>query len=298
MKEEQLFIVLSCMLLCQDYECEYCALLCGFLCFIFVVHMVALTPNENNTTPGPDQNQEGSLNGCQDATFKCPYCGKCTMEQFFSDEGCFKQAKTDQEKKKILFPYLDISNLNEVDRIDFEDRLLFETREIKLHFTRFLLAVIQLLEDLQIPLEKIKVFILSLEAFTDDLGVKVLDEVDAQKVEAAKNISEIFIALRKYISFFNHRILGNIIDQYGKAGDNSLLDEYLEKFHRFCQRNVFEVPANLFPSISRFTAKVFALKCTGVTSMNGVECVKGRYCKNFRFATCSFATLFYQGRLC
>ena len=244
--------------------------------------MVALPPNEDHTTPGPDHKQEGSQAGRQDAAFICPYCGKCTMEQFFSGEGCFKQVNTNREKKKVLFPYLDMSNLNEADRIDFEDRLLFETREIKLHFARFQLDVIRLLEDLQIPLEKIKVSILSLEAFTDNLGVKVLDEVDAREIKAAKCLSEIFIALQKYISFFNYHILGHIIDQHGKAGGNSMLNEYLEKFHRFCQRNVFEVPADLFSSISRFTAKVFALKCTkGVATMNGVECVKGDIARIF-----------------
>ena len=129
---------------------------------------------------------------------------------------------------------------------------------------------------------KIKFSILNLEAFTDTLGVKVLDEVDARKIEAAKSLSEVFITLRKYISFFNYHIAEHIIDQHGIARDHTLLEEYLEKFHRFCQRNVFEVPTNLFPSISRFTDKVFALKCTkGVATMNGVECVKGNIARIF-----------------
>ena len=215
------------------------------------------------------------------AAFVCPYCGECTMEQFFM-EGCPKQAETLQGENKILFPHLDMAGLNVADRIDLEDRLQFETREIKLHFAKLILNVIQLLEDLQIPLEKVKISILSLDAFTDNLGIKVLDEEDAQKIEAAKNLSEVFIALRKYISFFNYHIVEHIIDQHEAARDSTLLRDYLLKFHRFCQRNIFEIPENLFPSISRITAKVFALKCTeGVATLSGVNGVKGEIARIF-----------------
>ena len=45
---------------------------------------------------------------------------------------------------------------------------------------------------------------------------------------------------------------------------------------------VFEVPEDLFQSISRFTGEVFALKCTeGVTTMQGVEGVVGKIAKLF-----------------
>ena len=103
-----------------------------------MLNIAASPPTEDHsstdaTTPGPDHKQPGgSQTECQDAkcAFICPYCGKCTMEQFFTGEGCFKQVETGKEKKKVLFPYLDMSGLNEADRIDFEDRLQFETLEI------------------------------------------------------------------------------------------------------------------------------------------------------------------------
>ena len=205
------------------------------------------------------------------------------MEQFFSEEGCpkLKQVST-KEKKKTLFPYLDISGINEADRIDLEARLKSETKEMKLYFAKFTLKVKRSLEKLQISLIAIKDSFLSLEAFTDAIGRKALDVADAQEIKVATNLSEIFIVLRKYISFFNYDIIKHIIEEHGAASDQTLLEEYLEKFHSFCRRSVFEVPENLFPSISRFTAKVFAVKCTeAVATMTGVEGIKEEIAKVF-----------------
>ena len=235
------------------------------------------SPTDATATSMPVNPQANSRDG-----FVCPYCGKCTMEQFFSD-GCPKQVQAAAaEKKKTLFPYLDMSNINEADWIDFQDRLTSETREIKLRFARFTLNVIRSLEILEIPLEKIKVSLLSLTAFTDNIGVKTLDMEDKCKIEAATTLSEVFIVLQNYISFFNYHIIEHIIDQHGATRDRTWLEEYLRKFHIFCQRSIFEVPKNLFPSISRFTAKVFALKCTeGVVTMQGLKGVMGQIAKIF-----------------
>ena len=166
-------------------------------------------------------------------------------------------------------------------------------------FAKFERKIIQSLENVKVPLEQFKVFILSLKAFTDGKEAKVLDQESIQEIKAAKNISEVFIALHKYISFFNYHIVKHIIDEFGEERDYILLQKYLEKFHRFCHRNIYEVPSNLFPPISRFTAKVFALKCTeGVSTLENVETYYRRYCQNFLFASSSFATLFNQERLC
>ena len=217
---------------------------------------------------------------CHKAAFVCPYCGKCTFEQFFS-EGCPKQP-VKIEKKKVLFPYLDSSGLDEDDRTDFEEQLKSETREIKLCFAKFTLNVVRSLENLQIPLKKIKMSILSLGAFTDDIGVKVLDEEDKQEIKAAESLTDVFITLQNYISFFNYHIIEHIIDQHGAVRDHKWLAEYLEKFHKFCERSIFEVPHNVFASKSRKKAKVFAIKCTkGVTTMQGVEKLKGKVAEIF-----------------
>ena len=120
------------------------------------------------------------------------------------------------------------------------------------------------LEELQVPLGKIKSLILNLQAFTNNLAVKVLDEEDKQKIENAKSISDIFIILCNYVSFFNYHIIEYIIKQYGSAKDHMRLQDYLKAFCNFCQRSIFEVPQYVFSSGSttRVTAKVLAFKLT------------------------------------
>ena len=203
--------------------------------------MASLADHDVTATSKPVNSKADSYDG-----FVCSYCGKCTMEQFYSEEGCPKRVRATAEKNKTLFPYLDMTNVNEADRIDLQDRLKSETRQIKLHFAKFTLNVMRSLELLEVPLEKLKVSIISLKAFTDDIGVKTLDVEDKRKIEVATTMSQVFTVLQNYISFFNFHIIEYIIDQHGAMRDHNWLEEYLEKFHTFCQRNIFEVRRTYF----------------------------------------------------
>ena len=71
------------------------------------------------------------------------------------------------------------------------------------------------------------------------------------------------MTLRAYISFFNNNIVEYLIELLGSPDDQTQLREYCSALDQFCQRNVFEVPAEAFSSKSRMkTAKIFVLKCT------------------------------------
>ena len=89
--------------------------------------------------------------------FLCPYCGKCSLEQFISDNGCPK--KKSSSDSTVRFPYLDLSDLDEDNRIDLEDRLVDDTREMILQFASFTAMIRSSLKNLQIPLEDIKCYI-------------------------------------------------------------------------------------------------------------------------------------------
>ncbi|XP_064407491.1 uncharacterized protein LOC135352241 isoform X2 [Halichondria panicea] len=161
------------------------------------------------------------------------------------------------------FPHLDTSSLDEDIRIELEDRLIRDTRKMIISFTAFTLIIQRSFENQRIPLERIKDLILSLDAFNDGIGVKVLDPEDKQEIKNAKNLPEVFMTLRDYISFFNYEIVQYLIELLGSPDDQAQLREYCSAHDQFCHRNVFEVPAESFSSKSRMkTAKVFVLKCT------------------------------------
>ncbi len=149
------------------------------------------------------------------------------------------------------FPYLDTSNLDEDNRIELEDRLIRDTRKMMFYFTSFTLNIQESFET-RIQFDKIKYSILNLEIF---------DPEDKQKIENAQNLAQIFMTLR--ISFFNYEIVQYLIELLGSPDDHKRLDKYCSALDQFGQRNVFEVPAEVFSSKSpNKTAKVFVLKCT------------------------------------
>ena len=240
------------------------------------IQITTASPTSSHCSPDPTTIEHTYTQaGCPKEAFVCR--GECTLEPFFPDEGYPKIAQATIEKK-ALFPYLDVESMNEADKIDFECRLKLEARKIKMEFAKLTSNVMQSLET--VPLKQVKISLLSLESFTDDIGVKVLDEEDAEKIKVAKDLLDIFFTLRKYISFFNYHIIEYIIEQHKLTRDP--LNEYLKEFRTFCQRSVFEVPENLFQSIPELTGKVFAVKCTkGVTTMNGVDALQEKIATTF-----------------
>ncbi|XP_064407315.1 uncharacterized protein LOC135352084 [Halichondria panicea] len=172
------------------------------------------------------------------------------------------------------FPYLDTSSLDEDDRIEMEDRLIADTTKMMIRFTAFTLIIQESFEK-RIPLDKIKDFVLSLDAFNNGIGVKVLDPQDKQEIKNAKNLAQVFMTLRDYISFFNYEIVQYLIELLGSPDDQTQLREYCSALDQFCKRNVFEVPAEAFSSKSRIkTAKVFVLKLTERSRVTTLEYVR------------------------
>ena len=55
------------------------------------------------------------------------------------------------------------------------------------------------------------------------------------------SVDQVFIHLAPEMSFFNHEILEDIINELGDQNDNDRLANYSEEFKEFCKRKVFEV---------------------------------------------------------
>ena len=230
--------------------------------------------------PSVDSSSEDSFHSTTDQPesthgqpgFVCPNCGECCFEQFFSDKGCPKA------EQKMLFPFLNMSALEVDAKVDLEQRLISDTRKMVTKFASFTLFLEQSLEDQEIPLRKIVDCVLSLQAFTEDIGLKLLEKKDEEAIQQAQSVTDIFIILRSYISFFNYEIMEHLVEHHGSPDDHKRLVEYLTAFNTFCQRSVFEVPPNVYSSKSRTECKVFAVKCTErvATTLEGVRGVRGK----------------------
>ena len=215
--------------------------------------------------------------------FVCPHCGECSVEEFFSEKGCPKA-----EQKK-LFPFLDMSALEDDAKVDLEQRLISDTRKMVFKFADWTLFLKRSLVDRAIPINEIADSVLSLEAFTEDIGHKLLMKEDESTIRKAESIPVIFLTLRAYISFFNYEIMEHLAKHHGSPDDHSMLEEYLTAFNAFCHRSVFEVPPNVYSSKSRTDCKVFAVKCTErvATTLEGVRGVRGKIADVLGLRACS-----------
>ena len=203
-------------------------------------------------------------------SFACPYCGECTLNQYFSVEGCPK-------KQNRQFPFLITSHLSTHERIDLEARLNSETRKIIVAYSNFTVGIRDSLDG-RVDICKVKDSVLSLEAFRNNIGVKLLDIQDYQKIQAATSVSEVFTILRSYISFFNYQIVEILINQYGTDKDRDNLSKYVCKLTDFCKRSVFEIPSKFFHSESRPAAKVLVLKCTeDITTLGDTKRIRDSF---------------------
>ena len=218
-------------------------------------------------------------------SFICPFCNECTPERFFSEEGCPHRTRSIEGYTK-LFPYMDVKGLEEDDIIDLQQRLLSDTQEIITKFADFSIFIRKSLKEKNIPIEEIKDSILSLEAFIEDNGVKLLDVENQAKILGATSLAEVFSILRisNYMSFFNYHLLEHLIKHYGCSDDHRLLEEYLRDLHTFCQRQVFQIPPLVYSSgyIVQQNSKLFALKCTEkVEKLEGVQVLCNQVAKVF-----------------
>ena len=229
--------------------------------------------------PSVDASSEDSFHSTTDqpeSTHRQPgfvcLCGECSSEHLFSEKGCPKA------EQKTSFPFLDVSNLGEADKIDLEHRLLSDTNKMGTKFASFTLFLEKSLEDQEVPLQKVASCVLSLPAYTEDIGKKLLAKKDKEAIQQAESVSKIFMVLQSHTSFFNYEIMEHLVRHHGSPDDHKRLVEYLTAFNTFCQRSVFEVPPNVYSSKSRTDCKVFAVKCTErvATTLEGVRGVRGK----------------------
>ena len=209
--------------------------------------------------------------------FVCPYCKECSPQQFFSKEGCPR--KTKSLETTSLFPYLDVTGLDDEDVKYLEEKLILDTRKIIIKFSEFSVCIRKSIEG-QDTLDNLRDCVLS-AVLPNDEGVSALDTEHKEIVLAAKSLARIFSTLQtyNYISFLNYQIIELLIQHSGSAIDHKMLERYLDDLKTFCQRSVFEVPPSAFSSCkSRKTAKVFKLKCTESTlTLNGVIVLQDKF---------------------
>ena len=173
--------------------------------------------------------------------------------QFFSSAGC---PLANASERVSLFPYLDYSSLTGNERLVLEAKLLDDTKRMVRLFADTELAIISSLESKNVSVSNLKTYAGN---FVRMLG----SDEDIDRLERSVNMGDVFFALHRFKSFFNYEVVESIVKQFGSDEDRQLMGEYVSQFNKFCERNVFEVPPNIFhDSEPKPGDKMFSVKLT------------------------------------
>ena len=130
--------------------------------------------------------------------------------------------------------------------------------------TREMICLFARTEDsLIVSFEDRKINLFRLRNYTVHLVKKVGTKSEIESLEAAKAIPELFYSLHPFKSFFHYEVIESVVKQFGNDDDQQLMEKYVSKFKKFCERSVFEVPPNIFhDSDPKPGDKVFSVKFT------------------------------------
>lgn len=177
-------------------------------------------------------------------------CGKCSLDSFIKS-GC----PNPWEKSK--FPLLNFKHMNRRARLELLGRLTEESDELKEKFASVVMDVCQSLENLNVNLKAIVLFVLLKQKFTDLEEEKRLEL--QEKLRNAQDVYDVMILLTTYfMSWFNHPLFGSIVKKF--IPNDTSYQNYVENdFLTFMQRSLFEVPNSLDSEELKGTGK-FVLK--------------------------------------
>ena len=192
-------------------------------------------PKRHSSSTSPPASKEQPPFGCG--------CGKCTFLSFL-DSGCPHPISSASS-----FPYLDLSGLTNEQQQALKGRLYFESRQIMMGFQKLVSATRRSLQEQDIPLGDIISDIMTLGAYDpvyEGQQVPALHHHLKDLLEA-RRVSEIFLILQPYLSFFNYHIVEHIIEVLGTKKDKNNLQKYIEQFDQYAKRRVFECPPQFGP---------------------------------------------------
>ena len=149
--------------------------------------------------------------------FHCP-CGECSLETYLQ-KGC----------SESCIPYLGMTTLSKGDQENLNYILKKDTKKIMRSFADLSNKTCDSLVQQGVTIEKLVRVAANFNTSLHDHLMKL------------KSTDLVFATLATEMSFFNHEILANIIEELGDKDDKKRLMDYSKEFKKFCKRKIFEV---------------------------------------------------------
>ena len=193
-----------------------------------------------------------SSRGSEKPPFGCG-CGKCTFSNFMVI-GCPKPTPSVSS-----FPYLDPSEVTPERQQVLRGKLRTESKGINMQFQHLVSSTLTSLKEQCVTVCD---FLPHLMTFgTDEPVLKnsqapIFDE-RLNDLEKAGNLSEVFMGLKDYMSFFNYHLIEHIINVLGTKEVKTELKKYKTSFQQYAQRRVYECPPQYGPVSEVSHADIF-----------------------------------------
>ena len=171
--------------------------------------------------------------------FVCPYCQKCTLEEFFMSGCPLVKAKKNPSYSlsEPRFPFLDTKHLTDQEEFILYDKLSTDYDSIVSDFRKLCLSLSKSTAFKE-EIDSIKLFLSASAIFSKEEKTQLMN---------SKKITDILmILLLERASFFNYQIIESLVNEYGSSDDKQELQKYLNEFNSYCKHDVFEVPHAVF----------------------------------------------------
>ena len=201
--------------------------------------------SETSTTSAATQSSSTippSSKGSEKPPFGCG-CGKCTFFTFMVI-GCPKPIPSVSS-----LPYLDPSEVTPERQQVLRTRLRTESKRINMQFQYLVSSTLTSLQKQHVTVCDFLPHLMTFgtdEPVLKDSQAPVFDQ-RLSDLEKTDSISEVFMGLRDYMSFFNYHLIEHIINVLGTEEDKAELKKYKTNFQQYAKRRVYECPPQYGP---------------------------------------------------
>lgn len=190
-------------------------------------------------------------------SFKCSCGNNCSLDTFVRGD-CRGQLERQ-------FPFLNIKQLADRDKDRLIRKLVRETNKMiqqfeNLTYATFLSLNKSCAQHGKPIVEKLLNIALN---FGQGLPKPVLQQGGHRhELLLTTTVDDVltFLLKHRYISFFNYRILAQIIEQLGAPSDKENLERYIKEYGEFCKRKIFEVPSSVLTQTAPTTEQMLTVK--------------------------------------
>lgn len=159
-------------------------------------------------------------------------------------------------KPCLTFPILDKKKLSKEEKEQLEQKLYEDSRQIMFKFQELFSVTLTSLKERNVTVNELSNHLGCLGALKPIHTCSKRGYL-MEELPEAETVDDVMALVREYSSFFNHRMLANIITHVGGEQDKKNLAKYLEDFADYAKRKVFECPREVGAMIEEGHANMF-----------------------------------------